>query len=101
MGRAGLGPSELSEAALNRLPVLEKATLRSSTEDMLMEPASGLYPVNPSGSTGVPLQVLRNQGDQAESPLFGPASLPPTAADPSTVRSTSAPGEQQQKKDRW
>jgi hypothetical protein len=45
------GPAELSEAALNRLPVLEKATLRSSTEEMLTEPASGLFPVNTSGST--------------------------------------------------
>jgi phenylacetate-coenzyme A ligase PaaK-like adenylate-forming protein len=33
---------------------------------MLTEPLSGLFPVNTSGSTGVPLQVLRNQRDQAE-----------------------------------
>jgi hypothetical protein len=71
--RAGLASSELSEAALNRLPVLEKATLRPSTEEMLTEPASGLFPMNTSGSTGVPLQVLRNQRDQAEvSALLGP-----------------------------
>ena len=64
--RAGLDPNRLTEDALNRLPVLEKATLRSSGAEMLTEPASGLFPVNTSGSTGIPLQLLRNQRDQAE-----------------------------------
>ena len=64
--RAGLDPNHLTEDALNRLPVLEKATLRSSGAEMLTEPASGLFPVNTSGSTGIPLQLLRNQRDQAE-----------------------------------
>ena len=92
--RAGLVSSELSEAALNRLPLLEKATLRSSTQEMLTEPASGLFPVNTSGSTGVPLQVLRNQRDQAEVSALWARLFAAYGAEPSTVRSTSGPGEQ-------
>jgi phenylacetate-CoA ligase len=64
--QAGLTGRDLSEDALNRLPILEKATLRSEAEEMLTEPASDLFPVNTSGSTGIPLQLLRNQRDQAE-----------------------------------
>ena len=64
--QAGLHPDHLTEDALNRMPVLEKATLRSSGAEMVTEPASGLFPVNTSGSTGIPLQLLRNQRDQAE-----------------------------------
>jgi phenylacetate-CoA ligase len=63
---AGLVPSQLTEDALNRLPVLEKATLRSSGIEMLTEPAADLFAVNTSGSTGIPLQLLRNQRDQAQ-----------------------------------
>jgi len=64
---AGVSPGELTESSLERLPILEKASLRAAqAEAMLTESAANLFPVNTSGSTGVPLQVLRNQQDQAE-----------------------------------
>jgi phenylacetate-coenzyme A ligase PaaK-like adenylate-forming protein len=65
--RANIVPAELTEASLERMPVLEKMVLRSpEAGQMLANPAAKLFPVNTSGSTGVPLQVLRNQRDQAE-----------------------------------
>jgi phenylacetate-CoA ligase len=64
---ARVSPEELTETTLERLPILEKASLRATEAGRLLtEPAAKLFPVNTSGSTGVPLQVLRNQQDQAE-----------------------------------
>jgi phenylacetate-CoA ligase len=65
--RAAIAPAELTETALERLPVLEKAALRASeSRQTLAEPESKLFPINTSGSTGIPLQVLRNHRDQAQ-----------------------------------
>jgi phenylacetate-CoA ligase len=65
--RAGLTPGELTETSLESLPVLEKAALRASESGQtLAEPEAKLFPINTSGSTGIPLQVLRHQRDQAE-----------------------------------
>jgi phenylacetate-CoA ligase len=65
--RAGLNPEELTETTLERLPVLEKASLRASEAGQtLAQPEAKLFPINTSGSTGIPLQVLRNSRDQAE-----------------------------------
>src|SRR4051812_43957958 len=59
--RAAIAPAELTEATLERFPVLEKAALRASeSAQTLAEPEAKLFPINTSGSTGVPLQVLRN-----------------------------------------
>ncbi len=64
---AGLNAGEITEQTLERLPVLEKASLHaSSAVQMLTESADKLFPVTTSGSTGLPLRVLRNQRDQAE-----------------------------------
>jgi phenylacetate-coenzyme A ligase PaaK-like adenylate-forming protein len=65
--RAAIAPEELTETALERLPVLEKAALRASeSSQTLAEPEAKLFPINTSGSTGIPLQVLRNHRDQAQ-----------------------------------
>jgi phenylacetate-CoA ligase len=65
--RAAIVPAELNERSLERLPVLEKAALRASESgQILAEPDAKLFPINTSGSTGIPLQVLRNQRDQAQ-----------------------------------
>ena len=64
--QTGLAPGDLTEESLNALPVLDKAGLRSAGDRMLAEPAASLFPVNTSGSTGIPLQLMRNQRDQAE-----------------------------------
>lgn len=64
---AGLSPDEITELTLERLPLLEKATLHAtSAVQMLTEPAGTLFPVTTSGSTGTPLRVFRHHRDQAE-----------------------------------
>ena len=65
---ARLDPRTLAdERELERLPVLEKATLHASGEnEMLSEPVGRLFPVTTSGSTGQPLRVFRSVRDQAE-----------------------------------
>lgn len=68
LGEAGLEPGCLAdESELERLPVLEKATLHATGENgMLAEPLARLFPIFTSGSTGQPLRVLRSLRDQAE-----------------------------------
>lgn len=65
--QTGLPAGSMSESTLDRLPVLEKTSLHAATlGQMLTQPASGLFPVTTSGSTGLPLRVLRSHRDQAE-----------------------------------
>jgi phenylacetate-CoA ligase len=65
--KANLAPGDLTPDALERLPILEKASLRASeSRETLAQPDAKLFPINTSGSTGVPLQLLRDQRDQAE-----------------------------------
>ena len=52
--------------SLERLPILERATLQEVTEDMLTAPMSRLFRVKSSGSSGRPLQLYRSERDQAE-----------------------------------
>lgn len=62
----GLAPDELDQRALARFPLLDKATLQSVPPDaMTTLPPDRLSPVTTSGSTGVPLRVLRAARDQA------------------------------------
>ena len=62
----GLAPGDLTEAGLERFPLLEKATLQTeSPEAMTTRPPDGLSAVTTSGSTGVPVRVLRTARDQA------------------------------------
>ena len=64
----GLAPADLAdERQLSRLPMLEKSALHATGHDeLLSEPAEGLFAVTTSGSTGQPLKVLRSARDQAE-----------------------------------
>ena len=64
--RAKIAPEDLTEVSLERLPVLEKAALRSAGDRILPSPDAPMFSVNTSGSTGIPLQLKRNQRDQAE-----------------------------------
>jgi phenylacetate-CoA ligase len=65
--QAGLSAASISEATLDRLPVLEKTSLHPATSgQMLTQPGRRLFPVTTSGSTGMPLRVLRSHRDQAE-----------------------------------
>lgn len=66
--RAGLGPNDLvDESALERLPLLEKAALQENQGSALLtRPPAGLFPIATSGSTGLPLRLLRSPRDQAE-----------------------------------
>ena len=80
---------------------LEKAALRASeSAEILAEPEAKLFPINTSGSTGIPLQVLRNSRDQAEVSALCARIFGVYGRRPSTVRSTSAPVAQLQEKDR-
>lgn len=65
--RAGLDASELSEATLPRLPLLDKADLHAAGPlDMVAGAPERLSPVTTSGSTGQPVRVFRSTRDQAE-----------------------------------
>jgi phenylacetate-CoA ligase len=64
--RARIAPDTLNESSLDRLPVLEKADLRTAGDQTLPDPTAPRFAVNTSGSTGIPLQLARNQRDQAE-----------------------------------
>jgi phenylacetate-CoA ligase len=65
---AGVAPGRLTdEGWLQRLPVLEKATLHAAEENgLLAEPVERLFPVITSGSTGQPVRVYRSARDQAQ-----------------------------------
>jgi phenylacetate-CoA ligase len=65
--RAGLGPEDLTEATLPELPLLDKPILQSvDPRDLVTQPLGSLSAVATSGSTGLPLRVLRSSRDQAE-----------------------------------
>ena len=65
--QTGLPADSMSESTLDRLPVLEKTSLHAATlGPMLTQPANDLFPVTTSGSTGLPLRVLRSHRDQAQ-----------------------------------
>src|SRR3954467_2709837 len=64
--RARIAPDTLNESSLERLPVLEKADLQAAGDQTLPDPTAPRFSINTSGSTGIPLQLARNQGDQAE-----------------------------------
>src|SRR5690348_3739423 len=50
--RARIAPEDLTEASLERLPVLEKAALRSAGDGMLPSPNAPMFSISTSGSTG-------------------------------------------------
>ncbi len=65
--RAGLRPEDLTEATLLELPLLDKPILQSvDPRDLVTRPPESLSAVATSGSTGLPLRVLRSSRDQAE-----------------------------------
>jgi phenylacetate-CoA ligase len=64
--RARIAPDMLNESSLEQLPVLEKADLQAAGDQTLPDPATPRFAINTSGSTGIPLQLARNQQDQAE-----------------------------------
>lgn len=63
----GLDPAALTETSLQRLPLLDKPALQAAhAHDLITAPLETLSPVATSGSTGLPLRVLRSARDQAE-----------------------------------
>jgi phenylacetate-CoA ligase len=64
--RARIAPDTLDESSLEELPILDKGTLRAAGDQTLPDPAAPRFAVNTSGSTGIPMQLARNQRDQAE-----------------------------------
>jgi phenylacetate-CoA ligase len=65
--RAGVGPETLDDGpGLERLPILEKVTLKEQVLGMLTVPASALFEMSSSGSTGRPVTVYRSEREQAE-----------------------------------
>ncbi len=65
--RAGIDPrSPLDASVLQRLPILEKATLQGEQSvGLVTRPMAELFAVATSGSTGLPLRLLRTRQDQA------------------------------------
>lgn len=65
--RAGVRPEVLEdEGDFERLPILEKATIKTRVADMLSQPLDGLFRMDSSGSTGRPVIVYRSEREQAE-----------------------------------
>jgi phenylacetate-CoA ligase len=65
--RTGIRPEDLTEATLPELPLLDKPILQSvDPRDLITQPLGSLSAVATSGSTGLPLRVLRSSRDQAE-----------------------------------
>jgi len=64
--RAGVDPRSLDETSLQRLPVLDKAMVQEHTPDMLLVPKARLFVVRTSGSSGHPVELFRDERDQAE-----------------------------------
>jgi len=65
---AGVAPAELTdEQALTRLPLLEKSTLQERGSELLSKGSSpASVTIATSGSTGLPLRIVRSIEDQAE-----------------------------------
>ncbi len=64
--RADVRPETLDDdAGFERLPILEKATLKSRVTQMLTQPPGELFRLDSSGSTGRPVIVYRNEREQA------------------------------------
>jgi phenylacetate-CoA ligase len=65
--RAGVQPGTLDDGPVfERLPVLEKPTLQEQVAGMLTVPATRLFAMQSSGSTGRPVAVYRSEREQAE-----------------------------------
>jgi phenylacetate-coenzyme A ligase PaaK-like adenylate-forming protein len=64
--QAGLSPASLDEDALQRLPLLDKATVQDRTPDLLTRPRTQLFVVRTSGSSGRPAEFFRTERDQSE-----------------------------------
>lgn len=66
--QAGIDPAgPLDSTVLTSLPILEKSTLQGEqATDLLTRPADGLFAVATSGSTGMPMRLLRSRDDQAQ-----------------------------------
>jgi phenylacetate-coenzyme A ligase PaaK-like adenylate-forming protein len=65
--RTGVRPETLDDGpGIERLPILEKLTLKERVHEMLTVPASALFKMSTSGSTGRPMTVYRSERDQAE-----------------------------------
>src|SRR5262245_16494595 len=52
--QAGVSPVSLDEDTLQRLPILDKATVQDRTPDLLTRPRAQLFVVRTSGSSGRP-----------------------------------------------
>jgi phenylacetate-CoA ligase len=64
--QAGVGAASLDEETLQRLPILDKATVQDRTDDLLLAPRDQLFVVRTSGSSGQPAEFFRSERDQAE-----------------------------------
>jgi len=64
--QAALSPASLDEDTLQRLPLLDKATVQDRTPDLLTRPRTQLFVVRTSGSSGRPAEFFRTERDQAE-----------------------------------
>ena len=64
---AGIRPETLEDQGeFERLPILEKATIKAQVTQMLTQPPDGLFRMDSSGSTGRPVIVYRSEREQAE-----------------------------------
>jgi len=64
--QAALSPASLDEDTLQRLPLLDKATVQDRTPDLLTRPRTQLFVVRTSGSSGRPAEFFRTERDQSE-----------------------------------
>jgi phenylacetate-CoA ligase len=65
--RAGVRPETLDDGpGYERLPILERTDLQARVEEMLTAPASRLFKLQSSGSSGRPVTVYRSEREQAE-----------------------------------
>jgi phenylacetate-CoA ligase len=64
--QAGVEAASLDEDTLQRLPILDKATVQDRTDDLLRAPKGELFIVRTSGSSGRPAEFFRSERDQAE-----------------------------------
>jgi phenylacetate-CoA ligase len=64
--QAGVEAASLDEESLQRLPILDKATVQDRTDDLLLAPRADLFVVRTSGSSGRPAEFFRSERDQAE-----------------------------------
>ncbi|MGH7512610.1 MAG: hypothetical protein ACREOQ_06785, partial [Gemmatimonadales bacterium] len=64
--QTGVRAASLDEETLQRLPILDKATVQDRTDDLLLAPRDELFVVCTSGSSGRPAEFFRSERDQAE-----------------------------------